>query len=89
LPGKNAVSPIMREQTNFAIIFKTRTRRTLENLYESYGGLFPKLRDFSEHLDRATHQKYTAMLYSEAIVEGQNYISIQAPKDYPRLTFKF
>ena len=28
LTGKNAVSPIMREQTNFAILFQSRTRRT-------------------------------------------------------------
>ncbi len=90
LSGKNAVSPIAREQTNYAVMFKSRTRRTLENLYESYGGLFPKFNDFKSYFMAATEQKYTAMLYSERVDELENnYITIQAPEDYPKMQFKF
>lgn len=35
LAGRKAISPIMREQTSYAIMFQSRTKRTLEKLYES------------------------------------------------------
>ena len=90
LTGKKAISPIMREQTTHAIMFNSRTRRTLENLYESYGGLFPSFEEFKQYFFRATKERYTAMLYVESIdeVEG-NYISIQAPENYPKIKVSF
>ena len=90
LTGKKAISTIMREQTNYCIMFQSRTRRTLENLYESYGGLFSTFDQFKDHFLRATHEQYTALLYSEHIDELEdNYISIRAPKDFPKIKFDF
>ena len=90
LTGRKAISPIMREQTNFAIMFQSRTRRTLENLYESYGGLFDTVDDFKQHFFNATKVKYSAMLYSEDIDDvDENYITIQAPAEVPKIKFKF
>ena len=80
----------MREQTNFAIMFRSRARRTLENLYESYGGLFDTVDDFKQHFFNATKVKYSAMLYSEDIDDvDENYITIQAPAEVPKIKFKF
>lgn len=90
LTGKKAISPIMREQTNFAILFQSRTRRTLENLYENYGGLFDSLEDFKQHFFNATKEKYSATLYSEAIDDREeNYITIKAPENVPKMKFDF
>lgn len=90
LTGKNAVSPIMREQTNFAILFQSRTRRTIENLYESYGGLFDTIEQFKQHFFNATKVKYSAMLYSEDVDDrDENYITIQAPAEVPKMKFDF
>ena len=90
LPGRNAVSPLMREQTNYAIMFQSRTKRTLENLFENYGGLFDSADEFKQYFLNATQEKYTAMLYSERIdyIED-NYVTIMAPEDYPKMIFKF
>jgi hypothetical protein len=71
-------------------MFQSRTRRTLENLYESYGGLFDKLEDFKQFFLNATIEKYSAMLYSERIdFLEDNYQTIMAPADYPKMEFKF
>ena len=90
LTGKKAITPIMREQTTHAIMFNSRTRRTLENLYESYGGLFDTLDDFKAYFMNATKEKYSAMLYLEANDErDENYITISAPENYPEAKIEF
>ena len=90
LCGRNAISPIMREQTTHAIMFQSRTRRTLENLYESYGGLFPSYDEFKAYFFAATREKYSAMLYLESTDElHENYITIQAPAEYPKIKVEY
>jgi hypothetical protein len=90
LMGRNAISPLMREQTNYCVMFQSRTKRTLENLFETYGGLFECFKDFKEYFLNATSEKYSAMLYSERIdFLEDNYQTIMAPDDYPKLQFKF
>jgi hypothetical protein len=91
LTGKKAISTLTREQTNFAIMFNSRTRRTLENLYESYGGLFPSLEEFKTYfIDGTKQQPYVAMLYSEHIDELEdNYNFIKAPAEYQKIKFEF
>jgi hypothetical protein len=90
LTGKNAISPIMREQTDFAIMFKSRTANTLKNLYENFGGLFPTRKEFEAHFAQATHERYSAMLYIEDIDDVEdNYMTVMAPADYDEMEFKF
>ena len=90
LTGKNAVPPIIREQTNYAIMFRSKTRRTLENLYESYGQMFDSIQEFKVYFMHATEEKFTAMLYIEREDdEDQNYLSVQAPAKLPSWKFKY
>ena len=90
LGSKNAISPQVREQTSHAILFQSRTRRTLENLYESFGGLFPTFEEFKQHFLSVTKEKYVAMVYSEAVDELEdNYVGVKCPTDYPKIKFKF
>lgn len=89
LTGRQAISPIMREQTNFAIMFESRTKRTLEALYENYGGLFESLDTFKDYFLKLTKEPYVAMLYMEHLDEDGNYIGVKAPDKLPnwKLTF--
>jgi len=48
LGSRNAISPQVREQVSHAIIFQSRTRRTLDNLYESFCGLFDTFDEFKQ-----------------------------------------
>lgn len=90
LGSSNSVNPLAREQTSLAILFQSRTRRTLENIYNAWGGLFPTFDEFKDHFLTATQEKYTAMVYSEHVDNIEdNYISIQAPADFPKIEFKF
>lgn len=88
LQGKSAISPLMREQTNVAIMFNSRTRRTLENLYETYGGLFDKYEDFKDYMHENTAKeingKYQCIVYFENIDSVEdNYIPMRAPVEIP------
>lgn len=90
LTGRNSISPVMREQTDYAIIFKSRTQQTLDALYNSYGGMFPSVTAFNKYLQSATHGKYIAVLYSEHEDDiGENYKAISAPDDYQKIKFEF
>lgn len=85
LTGTRSVSPIMREQTNFAIMFNSKTHRTLNNLWENYGQLFEKKREFKDYMfantEPSTVGPYVCIVYqeSEDKVE-QNYTPMRAPK---------
>ncbi len=90
LTGRNAISPILREQTTHCFIFDTKTKRTLKNLYDSYGQLFDHEDDFKEYLRANTSEKYACVLYIERIDDiNNNYIPIKAPKDLPKHELKF
>ena len=90
LTGRNSISPIMREQTNYCLMFKSKTRRTLENLYESYGQLFDSLELFTQYFFKATQEPFSCMVYFEREDDvDKNYITIMAPKNIPKLAFKF
>ena len=90
LTGRNAISPIMREQTSVAVLFNSKTRRTLENLYESYGQLFPTLREFQDYFFTVTKEPYVAMVYFEDRDElSENYVPMIAPADLPNKRLQF
>lgn len=87
LTGRKAISPITREQTNFAFMFNSKTRRTIENLWESYGQLFPTVKEFKQYFFENTEPSkvgpHVCLVYSE--FEDQlekNYIPMRAPEKY-------
>ena len=89
LTGRAAVSPIMREQTTFAIMFNSKTNRTIENLYEAYGQLFESKRDFKDYLFANTEPSkvgpYVCIVYIEKEDRLEhNYIPMRAPKKVPK-----
>ncbi len=89
LTGLHAVSPIMREQTSFAIMFNSKTTNTIRNLFENYGQLFNSLKEFKAYYFANTEPKsvgpYVCLVYREAEDDvDKNYIPMRAPKDLPK-----
>jgi hypothetical protein len=89
LTGRHAVSPIMREQTTYAIMFNSKTHKTIENLYEAYGQLFEKKREFKDYLFANTEPSkvgpYVCLVYIEKEDRLEhNYIPMRAPKKVPK-----
>lgn len=66
LGGKSASSTLLREVTNYAIIFNTRFLNSKEFLFKSCGQHFKKADEFYDLLDRATAEKHRALLYDSS-----------------------
>ena len=84
LTGRNAISPIMREQTTYALMFRSGTAKTIQNLYESYGQMFPTKNDFQDYLMRNTEPTvvgpYVCIVYIDNEDDiTKNYIPVRAP----------
>ena len=89
LTGMHAVSPIMREQTNYAIMFNSKTTNTIKNLYENFGQLFENLKSFKDYFFQHTEPSkvgpFVCMVYFEKVDEVEkNYIPMRAPAKIPR-----
>jgi len=89
LTGLRAVSPIMREQTSFAIMFNSKTTRTITNLYENFGQLFENKKQFQQYFfDHTEPHKvgpHVCIVYNEREDRlEQNYIPMRAPAQLPR-----
>ena len=87
LTGKHAITPVMREQTSFAFMFNSKTNNTVKNLYENYGQLFEKEKDFKRYLsDHTVPSKmgpFVCVVYNEKEDEiEKNYTPMRAPKEY-------
>lgn len=89
LTGRQAVSPIMREQTTAAIMFNSKTLRTNQNLFENFGQLFPKRKEFEDHFfsmtdERVMGTRHAACVYFEWEDDiRKNYFSWLAPAELP------
>ena len=94
LTGIHAVSPIMREQTNCAIMFNSKTTNTVKNLYENYGQLFETRKEFQQYLFENTEPSkvgpYVCIVYFEKEDRlEENYIPMRAPAQLPKMKLQF
>ena len=90
LTGQRAISPLMRNQTNYAIMFSGRNHGHLKNLYEAYGQAYRKERDFSEYLLENTDKQkvgpYVAIVYIEREDDPEkNLLPMRAPAKLPKI----
>jgi hypothetical protein len=80
LTGKKAITPIMREQTTHAIMFKSKTNNTIENLYKNYGQLFDSYKEWKEYFWKHTEEKHSALLFIQSGDDIEDsYYSIKSP----------
>ena len=84
LLGKNAISPIIRNQTTHCLAFNSKTKRTIENLYQNFGQMFETEKEFKEYFLNITKEQHVGMLYIEKEDDiNKNYLPIIAPGEYP------
>ena len=90
LGGKSGSSTLLREVTNYAVLFNTKFANSKEFLWKSTGGLFAKAQDFYNLLDEATSQKHRSLLYDasqDTIVDSYKYF--KAPAQIPEFKLLF
>jgi NhaP-type Na+/H+ and K+/H+ antiporter len=74
-----AASTTLRENTQYAICFNSKTENTIKSLFQSFGQLFDNYNEFKKHFLNATKESYHAMLYIESEEDkAKNYQSIIA-----------
>ena len=73
-------SPLLRECSTFAIMFRSAGQRTLNGLYENFGMLFENFNEFKKHFFKITKKKYNGMLYiQDKNKRKRNYLQFKAP----------
>lgn len=85
------ISPTIRECINYAILFNTKTSRSLNAIFEAFGGLFENFKAFKADFFAKTQSVYLgvemacpAVLYYELEEEiTDNYLRICAPAKLP------
>ena len=82
------VDTVMRELIHYAILFNTKSFRSLKAYFEQFGMLFEKFEQFKEYFFNCTKEKYSAMLYvADEDDINKNYLSIKSP-DVSKLDIK-
>ena len=73
-------STTLREIVNYAIVYNTKRRDTIECIYRELGTLIDTYEEFKEIFQSITSEKYTAMLYDSSIEDkNDNYKIYKAP----------
>lgn len=71
---------ILREIVNYAIIFGSKRKDTIEACFQEFGQLFDNYKEFREHFLKCTEERFVAMLYDASIQEKENnYLCIKFP----------
>lgn len=83
-------STTLRECVDYGIFFNTKTRNSLETIFDNFGQLFENKNEFKDYFLNLTKEKFTAMLFiaSEDEVD-QNYLKYLAPEHLPELVLRW
>lgn len=85
-----AVSPLWREQCDICFIFRQKTGRSLQAVYEAFGSLFGQYKEFTDMLARITSEKYRCLVFDgDATNEDEKYSTYIADKEIPDINLKF
>lgn len=73
-------SPLLRECTTYALMFRSFNHRTINGLYENFGQLFESEKEFKKYFLKNTKKIYTALLYDQSKAKlKKNYLRFKAP----------
>jgi hypothetical protein len=87
----NRCAPMFREQAEHTYIFSLHTLAALKSSYESYGQLFPRLKNWTAFLTKHTEEEYKAVVWSKESrpkVELK-YKTVRAPSKRREVKFEF
>jgi len=83
-------STLVRTQTQLLYAWQDRTKKTRNALYEWFGQLFDSQEEFEAFYERATNEKFRALVYCEGNpTKEESYTSIKAPKELPKVILRF
>jgi len=85
------INPTIRECSNYAIIFRQSTNRSLTALYESFGNHFNKFDDFKKFLidNTSDHNFIFVDVNSSSENVDEIYLICKAPDKIPSFFIKF
>lgn len=76
---KGAVATDMRSMANYAVLFESDSHETIKGMFEAFGSMYPKERDFRDRLHAATKEKYWSLLVCKEHKEiGTRFINWKA-----------
>jgi hypothetical protein len=86
----HGVSTTVREQTNFAILFRSDHSRTLKYFYNEFGSLLGTYQDFKDSFNEMTEKDYHAMLFIDKETDSaKNFLCIAAPANLSNYILKY
>lgn len=86
-----ASSTLLREQVSYAFIFNTKTKNTIDALYDCFGQLFNSYEEFKQHFLQTSKERYSCMLYIADRDELEhNYYKYMGPINFKpkKISFK-
>ena len=73
-------SPLLRECTTYALMFRSVGHRTINGLFENFGMNFDNLQEFKNYFLKNTKKKHVGILYSQKENKKEkNYVRYKAP----------
>lgn len=84
------VPAVTREIASNAIFFKQTTRRSAEALYETYGGNFNNLKQFSDYLNKLEQYQFVSYNPNSPETElSKLYPVLRCPANIPEFRYEF
>ena len=84
------VSPLLRELTDLAFIFKSKFKNTKEALYDAFGQMLDNQDEFNRVLDQATEEKHASLVYNaNKSTPEEAYLSFKCSGDDVKFKLKF
>jgi hypothetical protein len=78
--ASSASSTLLRQQVNYAFIFKDSNMDSLKYLYKAFGQQFNTFIEFKNHLTKSTNEKFSSCLYIRDELDiNNNYLTFIAP----------
>jgi len=84
-----AMATLLRDNTQYAFIFNTKTENSLKGIHQSFGQLINRFEDFRTMLLQRTKEPYHFILYDETEEDpDDNYTEMVIPK-FRQVRFSF
>lgn len=84
------VSPLIRQQANYAFIFHHEQKKSIESLFYSFGGSFENEKQFKNFLQDLTKERYHCLVYiKDEYEKDKKYLDYKAPAEIPKIKLKY
>lgn len=84
------VSPLVRQQADYAFIFFHEQDKSIQALFETFGGLFEKKKHFKNFLHENTTERYACLVFiKDAYYLEEKYKKYKAPFPLKKIKLKF